>query len=234
MGSADGYMYAITTSGAQKWKFNAGYSIYNGVTVGSAGSLYFSTYSGIVYALSPATGIMAWQYDTGATSFSSPAVGPGNVLYYGSGSGYLYVFSASGSVSRYMVSLFHNLYPPTVSSNGKMVYVGDYYRYGSYFYAFNTSSKSVSWKFATSGATGGAPVVGSDGSIYFGCDDFHVYALTPAGKLKWSYVTGDVVESTPAVYGGVVYVGSKDGVLYALNAGKTRVSTCDVFAYRFA
>ena len=36
--------------------------------------------------------------------------------------------------------------------------------------------------------------------------------------LKWSYATGYLVDSSPAVANGVVYVGSNDGNLYALNA----------------
>jgi outer membrane protein assembly factor BamB len=34
----------------------------------------------------------------------------------------------------------------------------------------------------------------------------------------WNYTTGDSVRSSPAVVGGVVYVGSGDGKVYALNA----------------
>ena len=37
------------------------------------------------------------------------------------------------------------------------------------------------------------------------------------GFNLWSYTTGDV-DSSPAVAGGVVYVGSEDGKVYALNS----------------
>ncbi|MDH5595131.1 MAG: PQQ-like beta-propeller repeat protein, partial [Candidatus Bathyarchaeota archaeon] len=36
--------------------------------------------------------------------------------------------------------------------------------------------------------------------------------------LIWNYTTGDAVASSPAVVGGVVYVGSYDRKIYALNA----------------
>jgi len=36
--------------------------------------------------------------------------------------------------------------------------------------------------------------------------------------LRWSYTTGDTVVSSPAVSGGVVYMGSWDNKVYALNA----------------
>jgi len=37
-------------------------------------------------------------------------------------------------------------------------------------------------------------------------------------KLKWSFTTGAEIHSSPAVTNGVVYLGSGDGILYALNA----------------
>jgi outer membrane protein assembly factor BamB len=37
-------------------------------------------------------------------------------------------------------------------------------------------------------------------------------------SLKWSYTTGSWVDSSPAVVDGVLYIGSADGNLYALNA----------------
>ena len=36
--------------------------------------------------------------------------------------------------------------------------------------------------------------------------------------VLWSYTTGNAVESSPVVAVGVIYVGSDDGKVYALNA----------------
>ena len=47
----------------------------------------------------------------------------------------------------------------------------------------------------------------------------HSMPLKPGlGTLLWSYTTDNAIESTPAVADGVVYVGSTDHTLYALNA----------------
>jgi len=44
--------------------------------------------------------------------------------------------------------------------------------------------------------------------VYFGADDFNVYALNAStGAKLWSYATGFYVESALAVANGVVYVG---------------------------
>jgi eukaryotic-like serine/threonine-protein kinase len=49
--------------------------------------------------------------------------------------------------------------------------------------------------------------------------------LTPT--LLWNYTTGFMVESSPAVVDGVVYIGSEDGNVYALNA----VSGTKIWSY---
>ena len=43
-------------------------------------------------------------------------------------------------------------------------------------------------------------------------------AAPTTNHILWSYPTGDIVSSSPAVAGGVVYVGSYDGKVYALSA----------------
>ncbi len=43
-------------------------------------------------------------------------------------------------------------------------------------------------------------------------------SVLPNNKLKWSYTTGGSVDTSPAVVNGVVYVGSWDSKVYALNA----------------
>ena len=46
-----------------------------------------------------------------------------------------------------------------------------------------------------------------------------MYALNAStGAKLWSYTTGNSVLCSPAVANGVVYIGSDDGFLYALNA----------------
>ena len=51
--------------------------------------------------------------------------------------------------------------------------------------------------------------------------DNYLYAEdAESGGLLWHYETGDWVISSPAVVDGVVYVGSVDNYLYALDAGR--------------
>ncbi len=52
-----------------------------------------------------------------------------------------------------------------------------------------------------------------------------VLSPTNAGSIaeSWSYSTNDEVQSSPAVFNGILYIGSEDGHLYALNATTGRL-----------
>ncbi len=76
------------------------------------------------------------------------------------------------------------------------------------------------WRFETRDAIGcieASPVIGPDGTIYFGCFDCHLYALFPDGTFKWKYKTEGWIWSAPAIAeDGTIYIGSYDDYLYAL------------------
>ena len=80
------------------------------------------------------------------------------------------------------------------------------------------ADESMLWRYRTGGFVVNSPAV-SDGVVYVGSDDNHVYALdAETGGLVWRFETGGIIRSTPTVAGGVVYVGSNDNHAYALDA----------------
>ena len=48
----------------------------------------------------------------------------------------------------------------------------------------------MEWRYETGRGVWSSPAVGSDGTVYVGSDDGYLYAINPAGTLKWSYQTG--------------------------------------------
>ena len=51
------------------------------------------------------------------------------------------------------------------------------------------------------------PVVGADGTVYVGCWDSKLYAVTPEGNEEWAFQTGGRISSSPAI--------AADGTVYA-------------------
>lgn len=81
------------------------------------------------------------------------------------------------------------------------------------------------WSYPVGGATNWAPAVGTDGTIYLGCDDNRLYAITPDKRLKWT-LRGSSAFSSPVLdVDGTIYAGCASGTLYALGPdGKVKWS----------
>ena len=77
------------------------------------------------------------------------------------------------------------------------------------------------WKFQADTWIEEGPIIGSDGTIYFGDFSGNFYALNPDGTLKWKLNRGvdiwGTISSSPAIsYDGTIYIGSYDKYLYAI------------------
>jgi outer membrane protein assembly factor BamB len=69
------------------------------------------------------------------------------------------------------------------------------------------SGSEIRWQFATEGAIYSSPIISVSGTIYFGSQDGHIYALNRRGELEWKLNLRGEVRSSPAL--------GADGSLYA-------------------
>jgi serine/threonine-protein kinase len=81
---------------------------------------------------------------------------------------------------------------------------------------------SVRWSYTAENLVSSLTVAG--GAVYIG-SGADVYALDAAtGQRRWSYTTAGVVDTSPVLADGIVYVGSADGGgVYALDAATGRL-----------
>lgn len=107
----------------------------------------------------------------------------------------------------------------------------------SYTATISINAFAELWKaqIGTASISPSAPAVGSDGTIYFGSQDFSVYAVNPSdGSIKWSYATGGKVRSTPAVGSdGTIYAPAQDNKLYALSSSGSLLWTFETTGSNF-
>ena len=67
------------------------------------------------------------------------------------------------------------------------------------------------------GFSGSSPAIADDGTIYIGNFHGELQAITPAGKISWTFDIGREIKSSPAIADdGTIYFGSRDWKLYAL------------------
>jgi len=152
-----------------------------------------------------------WKFHTSGRVISSPAV-VGGVAYFGSTDGNLYAVNiASGKLTWKFATGSWVVSSPAVASG--IVYFGSY---DSNFYAVDATTGQLKWKFQTGGER-----------RYAGK---HLHHLEPAAERMpdpWDFFL-----SSPSVWNGVVYFGSGDGNVYALDANsgalKWKFQTGDV------
>lgn len=101
-------------------------------------------------------------------------------------------------------------------------------------YALDAKTGAKKWAFETGGIVRCRPAI-AEGIVYFTSDDCLLYSIdSTTGKEKWRANIGgadvkrilpdatgtawDYMQSSPAVSGHLVYIGSADGTVYAVNA----------------
>jgi outer membrane protein assembly factor BamB len=90
-------------------------------------------------------------------------------------------------------------------------------------YDTSKNNGKENWSYTTGGFITSSPVIGSDGTIYFGSQDNKFYALYPNGTQKWAFESGSRIVTSPAISSdGTIYFSSDDNKFYALFPNGTK------------
>lgn len=198
VGSADGHVYALDSrTGERRWRVAARTSVTGSPAVAD-GVVYITDHASTLYALDVATGALRWSVRTGeALPFP-----------WGYENGDIYASS------------------PVIT--GGTVFFG---AADGHVYAVDAADGRVRWQAATGGRVRSTPAVADD-RVYVGSADGVVYAFgRDDGRIVWRHETlgatlasGDfgydrrTIQSSPSVVDGRVFIGARDGFLYALDA----------------
>ena len=225
-GSADMQLYALdAATGAKRWTFATAGPVSCSPALGADGTVYIGSSDHKLYALDGATGAKKWEYLTSDDISSSPAVGADGTLYVASG-GSICALRGDTGAKRWETSAGFLTSSPAIGADGK-VYAGSYImesspypwepRFGFLVGLDEATGQGTQWP-RVMGAMH-SPAIGPDGTLYAGCDQYTLFALTWAPwAIRWEFGTGDCVRSCAAVgANGTVYVGSLDNKVYALN-----------------
>lgn len=219
-----GSLYALNSNGTVKWTRNINSSTRSTPAIASDGTIYIGSHDDYLYSISSA-GVQNWRYLTGNDITSSPAIGPDGVVYVGSRDGYLYAINPTGTRKwRYSTGDIHMGSPivsPIVGADGT-VYCGG----GTNLWAIRSSDGTLKWSYPLGAGTTSSAAMSADGStIYIGCYDGNLYAVSSAGSLVWQVQVGfksGSTASSPAVgAGGTIYIGSNYGSVYAIQPDGT-------------
>ena len=247
VGSGDGNLYALDEkSGREVWRFATGGAV-DSSAAASGGTAFFASRDRNLYAVDIHSGKEKWRFAMGVDApfawgyewvISSPAVDGRRVLAAG-GDGTVSCLSAESGAVLWRFSTGGRLRASPAVAGG-IVYQGST---DGVLYALDESTGKLRWKYETEGVRNDSEKAGfdrrsvassasvSEGIVTFGSRDAHQYALdAKTGRLLWRIAhpvafTKDHAElawceGSPAISGGVSYVGSSDG--YFIDAVEIR------------
>lgn len=221
VGGWDSRFYAVdAATGRERWRFQAGQDplIHNQVGFqGSAavagGLVYVGGRDSKLYALDAKTGEQRWVFPTGASwVISSPAVTRGRVMFATSDSSLYHVVDAATGAPVLQNSTRAFVFSSPVVA-GDVVLTG--VLNGS-LQARDFTSGEVLWTFRVEAARRNLGwVLRADGSFNAPLLYGSAWREAPLVATERQFSVGSFF-STPLVVDGVVYIGSADGRMYAL------------------
>lgn len=225
------FIFAINfTTTAQEnvlWKFKTENRVYSSPIIDND-FIYFGSGDSTFYALNKKTGKLAWKYKTQGEVHSSPSI-KNNTVFFGSADGNLYALNKqTGKIiwkfksnGEKMYGLW-DYYLSSPKINGNTVYWGSG---DGHVYAVNSLTGNVEWKYKTENVVHATPVFYKN-AVLIGSFDGYFYSLDKDnGALNWKFKTigaryfpkGEI-QRAATIDNGIVYFGSRDYNLYALNA----------------
>ncbi len=210
-GTRDGYLVALDLTTQQpKWSFDlGGYPVRSSPAVANR-TVFLANGFG-VFAIDADTGLQNWKLPIDYAGESSPVVVDG-VVYVASKKNRLYAIDAQTGEQRWFFKT-NGLLFGSPSVEGKTVIIGT--DDGDLFALDREHGYSI-WKVKLESGIYSTPAIDA-GRIFVTTRDKTTVALGLAtGHEIWKYPVGG--STSPAVADGVVYIGSDDGGVYAIDA----------------
>jgi outer membrane protein assembly factor BamB/tRNA A-37 threonylcarbamoyl transferase component Bud32 len=176
------------------------------------GVLYVGSYDNNLYALNAATGEFIWKFPADGGIVSKPIVSEGT-LYVGSEDKRLYAVNLRSGKPNWSYSTDGPIRSSPCLAEGHIFIGSD----DGYLHAINATSGRRAWRMETGDPIRSTPLVAND-MVYFGVESGDFYCLDFAGVIKWKFKSKRAITSSAIFSQGIVFFGSVDATLYALDA----------------
>jgi len=214
VGNLEGWLNAINaTDGKKKWAFKTGSEIKSSpVVVGDR--VLIGSYDQHLYCLSTRDGSLLWKLRTDGPVHATPSISGGTAYIAGCDEVFRAIQISDGKQIFQVASGAYTGASPALSGGGAF-----YGTFNNDVLMVNLAERRIAWRYqhpqrrfpfySSVAVTANRVVVGGRDKL--------VHGLTTAGKGVYTFATNARVESSPAIAGDRVFVGSNDGRLYVLN-----------------
>ncbi len=214
-GDGKGVFHAVDAAqGTPRWSLRTRGEI-NSSPVLAGDRLLFGSYDNHLYCLSADDGRVIWKHPAEDKIHGTPGVSDDRVLFAGC-DGQMHVIRLSDGAAVAEVKL-DGICGAAAAIQGPMVFVGTF---GNQVLGINWQTGKAVWTYEP--ADEKQPFYGSaavdESWVVIGGRDKRVHALDVlTGKPRWTFLTGERIDSSPLIIGNRVWIGSNDGKLYVLD-----------------
>ncbi|MCW3999957.1 MAG: PQQ-binding-like beta-propeller repeat protein [Candidatus Bathyarchaeota archaeon] len=199
------WQFNTMPDGADAWIIDSSPAVVGGV-------LYIGSDDGHFYALNSTSGDLLWSQTLGSFTVSSPAVVKG-VVYVGVWEGRDYALNASTGEVIWNTTRVYSSASPAVVNGLYYICSGN-----SSVIAKNATNGITVWQSVIPSGGDGSPIV-VDGTVYISDTGYACALDARNGTLKWTHeIYLSSTNNSPAIAGGIVYVGCGGSTFFALNA----------------
>lgn len=209
-------MYALDrATGALVWEQATGGEIYSSPAL-AEGILYFGSRDGNLWALNAEDGSVEWRYPTGGPVDCSPVIAYG-VCYFGSDDNRVVALDLATRTPRWQFETNGDVKAsPLVYRD--VVVVGSQDRR---IYCLNSQGRPI-WSQIVERAAFFATPVGERDKIIYACGRDLEARDMYTGRRVWArpFRAADLIVGSPCVQDRRVYIGTKAGAVYAIDANR--------------
>ena len=208
-----GWLNAVNaTDGKKLWAFKANGEIKSSpVVVGDR--VLIGSYDEHLYCLSARNGSVLWKFKTNGPVHSTPSISGGMAFIAGCDEVFRGIRISDGQEVFSVSSGAYTGASPALRSG-----VAYYGTFDNQVLSVDLQKRAIVWEYEH--PTRKFPYYSSaavtTNRVVLGGRDKLVHGLTLDGKAAWTFTTRARVESSPAIAGGRVFVGSNDGRFYVL------------------
>ena len=220
IGSMNKTLSAIDThNGNVKWTFETEGEIWSSPSF-NGDQVFVGSDDGFLYCLN-LDGKLQWKTKlNGKVRSSSPCLSDDNkLLFIGTHNGGIYCMNQFNG----LVKWDKQITKPVLSSAAVLKDTVFFASSDKKIYCFDCTCGSQIWEFKTGDRIWSSPVISESNRVLFvGSLDSHIYGIDiNTGNQTWKFPTMNIIDSSPCIASNMLFVGGRDGLLYAFSSQDT-------------
>ncbi len=214
VGTMNKNLQAMDMFGNLKWTFKTQGEVWSSPSFN--GDLIFAgSDDGYLYCLNMDGGLQWKTKLNGKIRSSSPCLSEDNpnMMFIGTQNGAMYCLNQLDGSVRWENQITKPISSSPATLKDRVFFAASDQK----IYCFDCDTGMKAWEFMAGDRIWSSPAISiKDRTLFFGSLDSHIYGLDiETGRQTWKFPTMDMIDSSPCIANDMLFIGGRDGLLYA-------------------